>query len=105
VDAAVVWVQGPLRRGGWASTGSTDAYGLPAEAADRLHLPFPLLSDERREFAHALGLPTLEAGGMTLLKGCTLIVDDGRVAHLFYPIFPPDRNASEVIAWLAASLG
>jgi peroxiredoxin len=42
---------------------------------------------------------------MTLLKRCTLVVDDGRVAHVFYPVFPPDRNANEVIAWLAASLG
>jgi peroxiredoxin len=75
------------------------------EAVERLHLPFPLLSDNRLEFAHALCLPTFEAGGMTLLKRCTLIVDNARVAHVFYPVFPPDRNANDVIAWLAASLG
>jgi peroxiredoxin len=84
---------------------STQDTAYQREAAGRLHLPFPLLSDERLEFAHALGLPTFEAGGMTLLKRCTLVVDDGRVAHVFYPVFPPDRNASEVTAWLAASLG
>jgi peroxiredoxin len=84
---------------------STQDSAYQREAADRLHLPFPLLSDERLEFAHALSLPTFEAGGMTLLKRCTLVVDDGQVAHVFYPVFPPDRNASDVIAWLAASPG
>jgi peroxiredoxin len=84
---------------------STQGTAYQQEAVGRLHLPFPLLSDERLEFAHAIRLPTFEAGGMTLLKRCTLVVDDGRVAHVFYPVFPPDRNASEVIAWLTASLG
>ena len=82
---------------------STQDTAYQREAAGRLHLPFPLLSDEHLEFAHALGLPTFETAGMTLLKRCTLIVDDGRVSHVFYPVFPPDQNASEVIAWLAAS--
>jgi peroxiredoxin len=84
---------------------STQGTAYQQEAVGRLHLPFPLLSDERLEFAHAVSLPTFEAGGMALLKRCTLVVDDGRVAHVFYPVFPPDRNASEVIAWLTASLG
>jgi peroxiredoxin len=84
---------------------STQDSAYQREAAGRLHLPFPLLSDERLAFAHALGLPTFEVDGMTLLKRCTLVVDDNRVAHVFYPVFPPDRNASEVIAWLAASRG
>ena len=82
---------------------STQDTAYQQEAAARLHLPFPLLSDKRLEFATALGLPTFEAGGMTLLKRCTLVVDDGRVTHVFYPVFPPDRNASDVIAWLSAS--
>jgi peroxiredoxin len=73
------------------------------EAADRLHLPFPLLSDEHLEFARAVDLPTFEVDGVTLLKRCTLGVDNGRVAHVFYPVFPPDRNADDVIAWLASS--
>ena len=84
---------------------STQDTAYQQEAADRLHLPFPLLSDERLEFARALRLPTFQADGMTLLKRCTLVVDDGRVAHVFYPVFPPDRNAGEVIAWLSAPLG
>ena len=84
---------------------STQDTAYQQEAADRLHLPFPLLSDEQLEFAGALGLPTFEADGMTLLKRCTLIVDDSRVTHVFYPVFPPDRNASDVIAWLSASPG
>lgn len=84
---------------------STQDTAYQQEAADRLHLPFPLLSDEQLEFARALSLPTFEADGMRLLKRCTLIVDDGRVAHMFYPVFPPDRNASDAIAWLSTSPG
>jgi peroxiredoxin len=84
---------------------STQDTAYQREAVDRLHLPFPLLSDERLDFAHALGLPTFETSGMTLLKRCTLVVDCGRVVKVFYPVFPPDRNASEVVAWLAASVG
>jgi len=84
---------------------STQDTAYQQEAADRLRLPFPLLSDGHLEFAHALSLPTFEVDGMTLLKRCTLIVDDGRVTHVFYPVFPPDRNAGDVIAWLSASPG
>ncbi len=84
---------------------STQDPAYQREAADRLHLPFSLLSDARFELAHALGLPTFEAGGTTLLKRCTLVVDDGRVTHVFYPVFPPDRNASDVIAWLMGRAG
>src|ERR1700722_10413078 len=84
---------------------STQDTAYQREAADRLHLPFPLLSDEHFEFAHALGLPTFEVDGVRLLKRCTLVVDDGRVARVFYPVFPPDQNASEVIAWSARSRG
>lgn len=84
---------------------STQDTAYQREAVKRLHLPFPLLSDERLEFACALDLPTFEAAGKTLLKRCTLVVDNGLVTHLFYPVFPPDRNASDVIAWLSASPG
>ena len=84
---------------------STQDTAYQQEAADRLHLPFPLLSDEQFKFADALRLPTFEANGLTLLKRCTLIVDDGRVTHVFYPVFPPDQNANDVIAWLSASPG
>lgn len=70
------------------------------EAAERLHLPFPLLSDARLEFAEAMRLPTFEAGGETLLKRLTLTAHDGRIEKVFYPVFPPDKNADEVLTWL-----
>jgi peroxiredoxin len=70
------------------------------EAVGRLHLPFELLSDENLAFAEALDLPTLEAGGMTLLKRLTLIIEDGRIEKVFYPVFPPGKNAEEVLSWL-----
>ena len=72
------------------------------EAAERLHLPFPILSDEHFALSHALRLPTFQTSGMTLLKRLTLVIDHGKIKHVFYPVFPPDRNASDVIAWLAA---
>jgi peroxiredoxin len=80
------------------STQSTD---YQREAAERLELPFTLLSDEKLAFATALGLPTFETAGMTLLKRLTLVIRDGTVEHVFYPVFPPDQNAGEVVAWLS----
>jgi peroxiredoxin len=71
------------------------------EAAERLHLPFALLSDARLTLARALDLPTFETSGMTLLKRLTLVIDDGAITHVFYPVFPPDRSADAVLAWLA----
>jgi len=79
------------------STQSTD---YQREAAARLHLPFTLLSDEDLRLASAMRLPTFRTAGMTLLKRFTLVVDDGKVTHVFYPVFPPDQSATEVIAWL-----
>jgi peroxiredoxin len=70
------------------------------EAAGRLGLPYPLLSDPRLALAAALRLPTFEAGGMRLYRRLTLVARAGRVAHVLYPVFPPDRNAAEVAAWL-----
>jgi peroxiredoxin len=72
------------------------------EAAERLHLPFPILSDEQLSLTTALRLPTFQTSGMTLLKRLALVMNDGKIEHVFYPVFPPDRNASDVIAWLAA---
>lgn len=72
------------------------------EVATRLHLPFPLLSDHELKLTRALRLPTLEVDGMTLLRRLTLVIDDGVITHLFYPVFPPDRSADDVIAWLRA---
>lgn len=82
---------------------STQDTAYQAEASARLHLPFPLLSDEGLSLTKALALPTFEVEGMTLLKRFTLVIDDGKIAHAFYPVFPPDRNADDVIAWLAAN--
>jgi peroxiredoxin len=110
--------------------GAAQVYGLSTqdtayqrEAVERLHLPFELLSDERLAFARALKLPTFEVEGMRLIKRLTLITSDRQIAgtprlegaiwgarhgepaivKVFYPVFPPDRNASDVLAWLTAS--
>ena len=90
--------------------GVTQLYGLSAqdtayqkEAAARLHLPFAILSDEMLRLAAALQLPTFEIAGMTLLRRLTMIIDDGGITHVFYPVFPPDQSAAEVIAWLQGS--
>lgn len=81
---------------------STQDTAYQREAAERLHLPFPILSDERLELTNSLRLPTFQTSGMTLLKRLTLAINNGKIEHVFYPVFPPDQNASEVIAWLAA---
>lgn len=81
---------------------STQDTAYQREAAERLRLPFPLLSDERLDLARALRLPTFEAAGMTLLRRLTLVLRDGAVEHVFYPVFPPDRSAADAIAWLSA---
>lgn len=81
---------------------STQDMPYQREAAERLHLPFLLLSDSQLALAKAMRLPTFETSGMTLLKRLTLVIKDGIVEHVFYPVFPPDRNASEVMSWLAA---
>lgn len=70
------------------------------EVAERLHLPFPLLSDERLTFASALDLPTFEVDGMALIKRLTLVIRDGTIETVFYPVFPPDADAENVAAWL-----
>lgn len=79
---------------------STQDTEYQREAAQRLHLPFALLSDERLEFANALSLPTFEVAGMQLIKRITLILRDGKIEYVFYPVFPPDRNAEDVLDWL-----
>jgi peroxiredoxin len=71
------------------------------EAAERLHLPFPILSDDHLKLTRAMNLPTFATSGMTLLKRFTLVIDDGVVSHVFYPVFPPDRSATDVIDWLS----
>nr|WP_246363461.1 peroxiredoxin [Deinococcus budaensis] len=81
---------------------STQATAFQQEAARRLHLPFPLLSDAQGRFTAALRLPTFEVDGQTLLRRVTLVLRDGAVEHVFFPVFPPDRNAADVLAWLVA---
>ena len=70
------------------------------EFAAREHIPFALLSDTRLALAREMGLPTFEAGGRTLYRRLTFVAERGRVVKVFYPVFPPDRNASEVLGWL-----
>jgi peroxiredoxin len=90
--------------------GAAHVFGLSAqdsayqrEAVERLHLPFELLSDAGLELAGALNLPTFEVDGMKLIRRLTLIASDGVIAKVFYPVFPPDQNAGDVLAWLTAA--
>ncbi len=80
---------------------STQDTGYQREAAERLHLPFELLSDSEFALTDALRLPTFDFEGVRLLKRLTLVVRSGQVEHVFYPIFPPDRHAEEVLTWLS----
>lgn len=87
--------------------GVAQLYGLSVqdtayqqEAATRLHLPFAILSDEKLALTKALDLPTFVTSGMTLLKRMALVIDNGTITKVFYPVFPPDKNAEEVVAWL-----
>lgn len=72
------------------------------EFAERNHMPFPVVSDERLEVRDALRLPTFDVEGLTLYKRLTFVASAGRIEHVFYPVFPPDRNAADVIAYLRA---
>lgn len=82
---------------------STQDTAYQQEAVERMHLPFPILSDEGLALSRAMRLPTMEVAGLTLLKRMAWIIDDGRLTHVFYPVFPPDRNAGDVLAWLKAN--
>jgi len=79
---------------------STQDTDYQREATERLHLPFAILSDAGLSFTRAMRLPTFTVAGMTLLKRMAVVIDDGVIAKVFYPVFPPDRNAAEVVAWL-----
>ena len=79
---------------------STQGNAYQTEMASRLHLPFPVLSDETLALTRALDLPIMEVAGLTLIKRLALVIDDARITHVFYPVFPPDRNAGDVLAWL-----
>ena len=71
------------------------------EFAERNHMPFPMVSDEGLALWDALRLPTFEIVGLTLYKRVTIVAEAGSVVKVFYPVFPPDRNAEEVVEWLA----
>ncbi|WP_063734941.1 redoxin family protein [Streptomyces sp. RTd22] len=79
---------------------SSQDTGYQREVVERLHLPFDMLSDATRSLARALDLPTFEAGGLTLYKRLTLIIRDGVIEHVFYPVFPPNEHADQVLTWL-----
>ena len=94
--------------------GADRVYGLSVqdtayqeEAAQRLHLPFPLLSDSALKLTHRIGLPVMVVGTPPatheLLRRMALVIDDARIIKVFYPVFPPDRNAADVLAWLRAN--
>jgi len=87
-----------LRTGVFGLSAQTTEY--QREARDRLHLPFQLLSDSALHLKDALRLPTFTVAGMELFKRLTLVAEDGKIRKVFYPVFPPDRNADEVLAWL-----
>ncbi len=84
---------------------STQDTAYQREMAERLHLPFPVLSDETLALTRALRLPTMEVAGLTLLKRLTMIIENGLILKVFYPVFPPDRNAADVLAWLRSREG
>jgi peroxiredoxin len=92
--------------------GAAGVYGLSAQSSDyqrelvdRLRLPFAMLADPGFAVRDALGLPTFEAAGMTLYRRLTMIITDGAVEHVFYPVFRPDQHAEQVLDWLRAHPG
>jgi len=70
------------------------------EFAERNRMPFPVIADPERKLGAALGLPTFDIAELTLYKRITLVAEDARIVKVFYPVFPPDANAGEVLAWL-----
>jgi len=81
---------------------STQETAYQQELVERLHLPFAILSDARLDLTRAWRLPTFDAAGQTLLRRLTLVIRDGRVEYVWYPVFPPDTHAEAVLAWLQA---
>ncbi len=84
---------------------STQTTEYQRELVEREHLPFEILSDAELRFANALRLPIFEVEGETLLKRLTLIIHKREIVKVFYPVFPPDKNPEEVIAWLSEARG
>lgn len=84
---------------------STQSTEYQREMAERLHLPYAILSDERLALTHALRLPTFRYQDWTILKRLSLILDGPRIAHVIYPVFPSTADAPAVAAWLRARVG
>ena len=82
---------------------STQDTAYQREAVERLHLPFFILSDADLRLTRALNLPTFGVDGMTLIKRMAWVIDDGVITKVFYPVFPPDKSAEDVVNWLQAS--
>ena len=70
------------------------------EFAERNRMPFPVVADPELRLRDLLGLPTFHVGGLTLYKRLAFVAERGRIAKVFYPVFPPDRNVEDVLAWL-----
>lgn len=94
------------------AAGASQVFGLSTqgteyqrEMVERVHLPFPVLSDENLALARAMRLPTMEVAARTLLKRLAMVIENGRVVRVFYPVFPPDRNAADVLSWLHGRRG
>jgi peroxiredoxin len=79
---------------------STQTSEYQMEMARRLHLPFEILSDTDHRLTEALRLPTFDADGMRLLKRLTIVIRNGRIEQVFYPVFPPNESAAQVLSWL-----
>lgn len=79
---------------------STQDTDYQREVKERIHLPYELLSDEKLEFVKALSLPTIDWDGKKLTKRITLAIEDGQIVRVWYPVFPPDKSASQVLDWL-----
>ena len=72
------------------------------EFAERNRMPFPVIADPERKLGAALRLPEFEIAGLTLYRRITLVAQDARIVKVFYPVFPPDANAGDVLRWLRA---
>lgn len=87
--------------------GASRVFGMSSQTSDyqrevvrRLRLPFAMLSDPDLSLSRLLELPTFRTGEMTLFKRLTLVISGGSIEHVFYPVFPPDEHARQVLAWL-----
>ena len=89
------------------AAGATHVFGLSTQdtnyqrdLVERMHVPFQILSDEKLQLTRTMKLPCMDVAGVTLIKRLALVIDDATITKVFYPVFPPDRNAGDVLAWL-----